>query len=91
MQVVGRVVRGQGILFSVEPELSFRDPIAITPNDRAEIGIRLMDIVMDIVIAQHHIRRRAVLIRNDKADDPGAVIGDSGADLLGDSLRYTGR
>ena len=81
MERIGTVILIQRIFLSVELEFRMPDPVAIATDDGAEIGVRLVEIFSDAVIAQDDVGRVAVLVGNDKAYDPGAVIGDGGRQI----------
>ncbi len=91
MERIGAVVLVERIFFSVELERCPADPVAVTADDGAEIGVRLVEVFSDAVIPEDNVGRVAVLVGNDQADDPGAVIGDGGGEVAVVQEVETGR
>lgn len=61
--MVGRLVRGQRILVTVEPEASSADAVREAPDDAAEVGMRL-EVALPVVEAQHHVPHTPVPVRH---------------------------
>ena len=63
MERVRPIVLIERIFFPVEPELRMPDPVAIPANDGAKIGVGLVEIFSDAVIAEDHVSRGTVACR----------------------------
>ena len=77
VQVVFVVVFGQRVCFVSDGELTFGDSVAVTPDDRAEVGlVDRVDIVFHTIVAKRDIAHLAVSVGHDDGSDGRAVVGD---------------
>ena len=56
------VVDGEFVFDAVERETSFGDAIAVAADDRAEVGIVLFQIALEIVETEHDVVKLAIAI-----------------------------
>jgi hypothetical protein len=72
VQRVGSVVDGELVLRAVQRELSFRDAIAIPPDQRAEVGTAL-DVIIELVVTEHDVGVLALAIGGGQVRDDAAI------------------
>ena len=76
MQGVGAVIDRQGVFLAVERELALGNPVAVAPDHGAEVRA-VLDVIGQIVVAEHDIPELAVAVRHFQEDDQAAVIADA--------------
>ena len=81
MQGVGAVIDRQGVFLAVERELAFGNPVPVTPDHGAEVG-GVLDVIGQVVVAEHHITEVAVAVGHFQEDDQAAVVADAGLGAL---------
>jgi hypothetical protein len=57
------------------------DAVAVTSDERAEIGA-ILDIRIQVVVTQHHVAHLSVLVRHFEGNDDPAVSHDAGFDAV---------
>src|SRR6186713_519495 len=82
MEMIGAIICGKGVGLACQFEFSFCNTVAVSTDDGAEIGLRLMHIFADAVIAQHDIGQYAFFVGDQQADQTGAIIGDGGLYIM---------
>ena len=81
MQGVGAVIDRQGVFLAVERKLAFGNPVPVTPDHRAEVRA-VLDVIGQVVVAEHHVPELAVAVGHLQEDDQTAVIADAGLGAL---------
>ena len=81
MQGVGAVVDRQRVFLAVERELALGDAVAVAADQRAEVRA-VLDVIGQVVVAEHHVAEVAVAVGHLQEDDEAAVIADAGLGAL---------
>ena len=82
VEVVGAVVGGQFYGVALEDEGSFGDAVAVTADERAEVGIAI-GILRRRIIAQDDVGEFAAPVGGLEADDLAAEVGDHRGEAVG--------
>ena len=77
VQAVSVVIDGQLIHRVVEGEASVVDAVAVASDQRSEIPVDV-DIVVDVVVAEHHVAHHTIFVRHHERHHAASVIGDAG-------------
>jgi hypothetical protein len=77
VEVIGRLVWGEPVRHSVEGELGARNPVGHAPDSAAEVQLRVGEVVVDGVEAEHDVAEGALAIPAPQIDETCAKIRDS--------------
>ena len=83
MQMVLAIVQREPVLAAVQREPALRDPIAVTADDRAEVGRVVLQIALRAVETEHDIRQLAIAIRRFEGNKYAAVVRDPCLNSMG--------
>src|SRR5438876_5439525 len=83
MQMVLAIVPREPVLAAVQREPALRDPIAVTADDRAEVGRVVLQIALRVVETEHDIRQLAIAIRRFEGNKYAAVVRDPCLNSMG--------
>jgi hypothetical protein len=88
VEVVGAVVRREGVLFAVEGELALGDAVGVAAGDGAEERVA-GEVAVEVLEAEDDVAGVAVLVRHVQLGDDAAVVGDLGDDavLVGEGVQ----
>ena len=75
VQVIGAVVDGELIFLPVQREAALGDTVGEAADDGAERSSP-GHVLVDALVAEHHVTELAVLVRHQDLDDLGALVGD---------------
>ena len=81
MQGIGTVIDRQRVFLAVERKLALGDPVPVTPDHGAKVGA-VLNVIRQVVVAEHHIIEVAVPVGHLQEDHQAAVIDDAGLRAL---------
>ncbi|EJW96102.1 hypothetical protein EVA_15791 [gut metagenome] len=77
MQAVAIVVLRQLILITIKLELAIGDTVAVSTDQSTIIHVWISHILIDVIIAQHHVCHLSILIWNHHRHKTSAPIGNT--------------
>ncbi len=82
VQVIGAVVGGEVVALAVEAELACRDAVAVSADERAEVG-RRADVRLGILVVKIDVGEFAIAIGHVDRGDDAAQVEDVDAHTVG--------
>ena len=82
MQAVAVVVLRQVIFRTIQRKLRISNTVAITTDQTTIVVVRVGHVLVDVVIAQHHIRQFTVLVRHHDRHQATAPVRHAGLSAL---------